>query len=74
MQKSLIDDGKIEPADYTKRERDTIAVALKYLISKQRVAIRVIKALMDNEKYRKFEGNLRMYRAKLEEEVFEICD
>ena len=74
MQKSVLEEGKLEPADYNKRERDTVAVSLKNMITKQRVAIRVIKALMENEKYRKFEGVLRIYRAKLEEEIFNQCE
>jgi len=51
-----------------------VAVSLKNLITKQRVAIRVIKALMENEKYRKFEGVLRVYRSRLEEEIFNQCE
>ena len=67
----MLDETKLEPADYNKRERDTVAVSFKNLISRQRVAIRVIKALMENEKYRKFESALRLYKVRMEEEIFE---
>jgi len=68
------EEGVMVPSDYTKRERDTIAVALKNGITRQRVAIRIVKALMENEKYRRFENGLREYRTKLEHEVFDICE
>ena len=34
MQKSVLEEGKLEPADYNKRERDTVAVSLKNMITK----------------------------------------
>jgi len=39
---------KTEPCDWTKKERDTITVSFKHGVSKQRVAIRIIKALLEN--------------------------
>jgi hypothetical protein len=39
------EEGKTVAADYTKRERDTIAVSFKNQITNFRVSIRIVKAL-----------------------------
>jgi hypothetical protein len=49
-------------------------VSLKNQITNERVAIRIVKALLENEKYRRFENGLRQYKQKLEKEVFDTCE
>merc|ERR1740117_2570634 len=67
-------EGRNEPAVFSKRERDTIAVSFKNLVSGPRVAIRVVKCLMENSKYSKYESGLRTYKNKLEDEVFNASE
>ena len=68
------EEGKTIAADYTKRERDTIAVSFKNQITNYRVAIRIVKALMENEKYRRFENGLKEYKIKMEKEIYDTCE
>jgi hypothetical protein len=50
------------PADYTKRERDTIYVGFKNSVSPLRVSLRLITSLLDNPKYGKYAGALNKYK------------
>ena len=67
-------DGMGEPAVFTKRERDTIAVSYKNLVASPRVAIRVVKCLMENAKYSRYESGLRSYKSKLEGEIYNASE
>lgn len=60
-------DGKVL-ADYTKRERETIYVGCKKSISKFRVNLRTISAILDNPKYSKFSLALNRYRNQVFEQ------
>lgn len=50
------------PADYTKRERDTIYIGLKNTISPIRVSLRLVNSLLDNPKYGKYAGALNKFK------------
>lgn len=62
------------PADFTKRERDTIYVCLKNSISPLRVNLRLVNALLDNPKYGKFTGALNKFKLQLYNELLDKCD
>ena len=61
------------PADYTKKERDTIAVGFKALIGPKRTALRTLTAIMENPKYTRFDRKLSEYKQKLSEIIMEDC-
>jgi len=50
------------PADFTKRERDTIYVGFKNSVSPLRTSLRLINALLDNPKYGKYTAALNKYK------------
>jgi hypothetical protein len=50
------------PADFTKRERDTIYVGFKNAVSPLRVSLRLILALLENPKYGKYSSALNLYK------------
>lgn len=50
------------PADFTKRERDTIYVCFKNSISPLRVNLRLVNALLENPKYGKFTAALTKFK------------
>ena len=43
-----------EESDYTKKERDTLYVGLKNMISSKRSALRVLLQIKDNPKYTRY--------------------
>jgi len=50
------------PADFTKRERDTIYVGFKNSVSPLRVNLRLLNALLDNPKYGKFTNAINKFK------------
>lgn len=61
------------PADFTKRERETIYVGLKAAVSPLRVALRTVVAIQENPKYSKNKQALTDYHKKLLEEMEYTC-
>ena len=62
------------PADYTRRERDTIYIGFKNSVSPLRVSLRLINSLLENPKYGKYTGALNKYKQNLITELIEKCD
>jgi len=62
------------PADYTRRERDTIYVGFKNSVSPLRVSLRLINSLLENPKYGKFSGALNKFKQQLLNEMIDKCD
>ncbi len=62
------------PADYTRRERDTIYVGFKNSVSPLRVSIRLINSLLENPKYGKYAGALNKFKQQLINELIDKCD
>ena len=54
-------------------ERNLLSVGFKNLIGSQRGAIRTIGAIEQNPKYQKFDGALKKYKTKIEEELYNKC-
>ena len=60
-------------AEMSADERMLISVAFKNLITSKRTAWRTVRAIQQNSKYKKFEGSLEEYRAKLEGGLYNDC-
>ncbi len=72
--KDAMDPDSVYPADYSKRERDSIYVSFKNTVSPLRVTLRLIKAVSDNPKYNKFTPNLKVLHDKVLTELYEKCE
>jgi 14-3-3 protein epsilon len=59
--------------DFTVDERNLLSVGFKNLIGNQRGAIRTIGAIEQNPKYQKFGDALKVYKTKIENELYEKC-
>ena len=72
--KDEVNPDSVYPADYSKRERDSIYVSFKNAISPLRVTLRLIKAVSDNPKYNKFTPHLKLLQEKVLTELYEKCE
>ena len=59
--------------DFTIDERNLLSVGFKNLIGSQRGAIRTIGAIEQNPKYQKFGDALKVYKVKIESELYDKC-
>lgn len=62
-----------EDSDYTKRERDTLYVGLKNLITQKRSSLRVLLQIKEHPKYTRYMKSQEVYIFKLREEITRIC-
>lgn len=65
--------GESQKADYTKRERDTLYVSFKNLLSSKRVALRACLAIKENPKYTRFLKALDFFIVGLRDEITKTC-
>lgn len=65
--------GPAQDADYTKRERDTIAVGLRNMIAQRRMCLRQLVAIKDNPKYTRYTKAQEVFIVKIKDEVNRIC-
>ena len=59
--------------DFTVDERNLLSVGFKNLIGSQRGAIRTIGAIEQNPKYQKFGDSLKVYKEKIQTELYKNC-
>ena len=59
--------------DFTTEERNLLSVGFKNQIGSKRTAIRTISAIEQNPKYQKFNDCLKVYKKRIEGELFEQC-
>jgi len=62
-----------EECDFTKKERDTLYVGLKNMITAKRSALRVLLQIKENPKYTRYMKAQDLYIIKLREEISRVC-
>lgn len=62
-----------EDADYTRKERDIIAVGLRNMVAKRRTVLRQLMSIKDNPKYTRYTKAQEAFIAKIKEEINRIC-
>ena len=68
--KKVVDSKK---EDFNTEERNLLSVGFKNLIGSKRTAIRTISAIEQNPKYQKFNSSLKVYKTKIEQELYDQC-
>jgi 14-3-3 protein epsilon len=64
---------KLKKEDLNADERNLLSVGFKNLIASRRTALRNIKAIAENPKYKHFSEALERYRLKIQNELYDQC-
>lgn len=62
-----------EAADYTKKERDVLAVGLRNMVARRRMVLRQLVSIKENPKYTRYTKAQEAFILKIKEEINRIC-